>query len=111
MIKKIFSGYTKDRFTPSDKLPWYYTIEKWVKSKLRITGKEAKGIAFAVAKKIAEEGTDIFTNNSKGIEIEKLIFELNKRLTTDLAEAAKFEIGFKLDEYTRQAIREKRIRQ
>lgn len=47
-------------------------IQEWVQSKLGITGKENKQVAFLVNKKIKEEGTTIFKDPTKGLELEEV---------------------------------------
>jgi hypothetical protein len=44
-------------------------IELWVKKKLKIPAAQAKGVAFAIAKKIAKEGTDRFQTQSNFIDL------------------------------------------
>lgn len=39
------------------KRPPIAPLERWVKAKLHLSGKEAKGVAFAISNKIAKEGT------------------------------------------------------
>ena len=92
----------------SGKRPPIAVLEKWVQSKLGISNaQQRKQVAFAVANKIAKEGTNIFKNPSQGLEVEKLVFELNNRLANDLPKAAKFEFDLKLDEFTKKFAREK----
>ena len=45
------------------KRPPISAIEKWVQVKLGLSGKQALGAAFAIANKIAKEGTEIYKNN------------------------------------------------
>lgn len=47
-------------------------IQEWVASKLGITGKENKSIAFLVNRKLKEKGSSIYLDNSKGIELDKI---------------------------------------
>lgn len=45
------------------KRPPISALEKWVQVKLGLSGKQALGAAFAIANKIAKEGTEIYKNN------------------------------------------------
>ena len=45
------------------KRPPISALEKWVQIKLGLSGKQALGAAFAIANKIAKEGTEIYKNN------------------------------------------------
>ena len=92
------------------KRPPIYAIEKWVKSKLRLSGKQAKSAAFAVANKIAEEGTRIFKQNKLGIELDELTKELTEKLTKELSKSTKFEIEQKLNFWYNKAKAEGRVK-
>ena len=63
------------------KMPPIEPIEKWVIGKLNVPEDEARGVAFAIAKKIAEKGTDILTDRAKGLQVELVLDELNKELS------------------------------
>lgn len=43
---------------PPGKFPPPDVLERWVKRKLGVSGKAAKGVAFQIAKKISEKGTE-----------------------------------------------------
>ena len=64
-------------------------IQNWVASKLGITDeKENRSVAFVIARKIKEKGTDILTDEAKGLQITLLVEEINEQL---FQEMSKFE--------------------
>lgn len=83
------------------KFPPIEPIRKWVASKLGITEeKENKRVAFLVARKIATEGTAIFSNRAKGLQIELILIELNKQLQKEVSEQLTLDITKTImDEY------------
>lgn len=63
------------------KFPPVQNIRDWVRSKLGISDeKQNKQIGYLVGKKIAEQGTEIYKNNSKGIELDSIIYKELDRL-------------------------------
>jgi hypothetical protein len=54
------------------KFPPIAQLIKWAQSKFGVDEVEAKSIAFAVARKIADLGTEIYMNKGQGIELEML---------------------------------------
>lgn len=73
-------------------------IQDWVKSKLGITDEiQMKQIAFLVNRKIAKEGTAIFKNNSKGLEIDEKIPKFREKLVDELKNFAVVDVKKKLD--------------
>jgi hypothetical protein len=56
----------------------------WVRSKLGLEGREAKQVDFLVRRKIANEGTGIFQDKSKGIQLDSLVDEMLDELTKEL---------------------------
>jgi hypothetical protein len=81
------------------KYPPISPLIKWAQSKFGVDVIEAKSIAFAVAKKIADLGTEIYLNHGQGIELEKKIVTLKENLNQVIKESAKFEIKQKLNEF------------
>lgn len=55
-------------------------LENWARTKFGVDEKEATSIAFAVATKIKNLGTEIFLNNSRGIELDKKIVTLRENI-------------------------------
>jgi hypothetical protein len=72
---------------------------RWAQNKFGVDEVEAKSIAFAVAKKIAYLGTEIFMNKGQGIELAKKIITLRENLNDVVKESAKFQIKEKLNEF------------
>ena len=75
-------------------------IQAWVMSKLGITGvPELKQVAYAVNLKIKQEGTAIYKDNSKGLEIDDKIARFTEPLVKDLQVFAVADIKKKLDKF------------
>jgi hypothetical protein len=89
------------------KLPPIEPLKDWAKTKFGADDKEATSIAFAVAHKIKEIGTEIFINNNKGIELDKKIVTLRKAINKAVTEDVKTQITQKLDEFKKIAIKQK----
>ena len=68
------------------------TLINWVRNKLGLQGSEAKQVDFLVRRKIAREGTEIFRNNSKGIELARLVDETLDELIKELPEQVAVEV-------------------
>jgi len=68
------------------------TLIGWIKNKLGLEGTEAKQVDFLVRRKIAREGTEIFKNNSKGIELDNLVNEMVDELIKELPGAVTVEV-------------------
>jgi len=67
------------------KFPPIQPIRDWVRRKLNVEESEVDGVAFVIARKIAREGTDIFTGKAKGLQVEMLISEINKELEEEVS--------------------------
>lgn len=79
-------GRAPGTFPPVD------NIRDWVRDKLGITEeKEINQIAYLVGRKIKKEGTEIFKDNSKGIELDSIIEKEMEELMNDIADQAKVE--------------------
>lgn len=66
------------------KRPPIKPLQDWVERKLGISKDESLGVAFAIAKKIEKEGTDIFTGKAKGLQIEVTLQMISAELLTDI---------------------------
>ena len=66
-------------------MPPVSVIEAWVRRKLNVDDKDVRSVAFLIARKIKEKGTDILTDKTKGLEIELIINEINEELFNDIA--------------------------
>lgn len=73
-------------------MPPIEPIQKWVERKLGVDPEESKGVAFAIAKKIAKEGTDIFTDRAKGLQIILTLAMINKLLLKEITKSLSLEI-------------------
>lgn len=94
-----------DKGRGSGKFPNLEAIEKWVRTKLNITdNREAKQVTFLVGRKIAKLGTEIFKDNSKGLQLDKLIIELRTDLNDRITDFTKFAITKKLDRFKNKHI-------
>jgi hypothetical protein len=67
------------------------TMYGWVNNKLGLSGSEAKQVDFLVRRKISREGTEIFKNKSKGLELNQLIEEMLEDLTKELPDEVAVE--------------------
>ena len=74
----LASGRKPGKFPPME------PIRAWVRRKLNVEESEVDGVAFVIARKIAREGTDIFTGKAKGLQVEMLIAEINKELEDEV---------------------------
>lgn len=90
------------------KHPPFNPISEWVAIKLGITDiDENKRVTFAIMNKIAKLGTEIFRNNSEGIELEKKVVTLHENISSNLSKIAKTEVLQGLDKY-KKLFKEKR---
>lgn len=76
------------------KQPPIEAIEEWVTAKFRFTGKEATGLAWAVAKKIEKVGTDRHYNNE----------DIYTTATKETAKMLKEDLGKKITEKIKENI-------
>ncbi len=91
------------------KFPPRAPIARWVESKLGISPNDSEfnGIVYVISKKIADLGTTIFRNNSKGIELDKKIVTLRKNLNEALRESTIATIRQRLDRFKKVHIKNK----
>lgn len=75
VITWLNRGRSPGKFAPPE------PIQKWVVSKLGVSPEEAPGIAFVINRKMKEEGTEIFKDPSKGLELDEVV-ELGTKLIT-----------------------------
>ena len=77
----------------------------WLKNKLGITDEPTlKSVAYAINLKIKNEGTGIYKDNSKGLEIDDKIKTLNEKLTEDLRVFAIADIKRQLNKFQSQRL-------
>lgn len=84
--------YYLDQGRRPGKFPPVQNLRDWVRSKLGLDSAEAKQVAFLIGRKIANEGTTIYRNKSKGIELDSLVNEMLDNLTKELPEQAAAEV-------------------
>ncbi len=79
------------------KRPPIAPIEKWVNAKLGIHGKQATGVAFAIATKIAKEGTTWYqrggTDLIKVLESDEVVNYINSQIGNYLTVQVESEIN------------------
>lgn len=79
-------------------------IFEWVERKLApILGvtdqSEIETLQYFVAKKIQETGTQVFKKQRKGIEIDKILLNLERNISSKISENIKADILLRLDKY------------
>jgi len=62
------------------KFPPVTNIRDWVRSKLGIEENKVNSIAYLIGRKIANDGTEVYKDISKGIELDKLVSEALREL-------------------------------
>jgi len=72
-------GRRPGKFPPID------VIQAWVERKLNVEPDKSRGVAFVIARKIAEQGTDILTNRAKGLQIELVLSDISDRFLSEVA--------------------------
>ena len=80
--------YQLDSGRPPGKFPPVDNMRDYVRRKLRIDEKRVNSVAFLVGRKIANYGTEIYQDKSKGIELDKLIEKMTERAAEDAANTA-----------------------
>lgn len=96
-IEVLDKGRSPGKFAPVD------NIRDWVATKLGITSNpELNQVAYLVNRKIAREGTAIFKDNTKGLEISKKIETLSNNLKKDLQVFAKANVIEQLNKFQKQ---------
>jgi hypothetical protein len=87
-------------------LPPVDAIEQWIKDKGIVPDDpetSTRSLAFAIARKIANKGTDIFQRKRPGIEVEDEITEARKELKIDYLQIKKTELINKYKDLARVA--------
>lgn len=98
-LEFLDTGRAPGKFPPKE------PIERWVKSKLGKSESDSDfdGIVFVIQRKIAQLGTAIFINNSKGIELDKKIVTLRESLNEAISKSVKLQITQRLDRFKKIA--------
>ena len=83
----LITGRKAGKFPPIDQ------IEDWVIRKLGVPIEQSRGVAFAIAKKIAEQGTRIYRGEAKGLKIQLILNELNEDIAKMISEEYALSVG------------------
>jgi hypothetical protein len=84
--------YFLDQGRAPGKFPPVSNIRDWVRTKLGIDEKKADSVAYLVGRKISQEGTKIWKDKSKGLELDVLINEMLEQIYEDVSEEMKVNI-------------------
>jgi len=94
VITWLNRGRSPGKFAPPE------PIREWVSSKLGITGKENKSIAFLINRKLKEKGSSIYLDNSKGLELDNVrkkgVELISKNIGSEFLLKLKSEININL---------------
>lgn len=89
--------YYLDKGRRPGKFPPPQNIVDWINSKLGISDeKETNSLAYLVGRKISLEGTEIFKDRSKGIQLDEKTEKLQKQLKDDAPKATKEDLLIEL---------------
>jgi len=84
--------YFLDKGRAPGRFPPVSNIRDWVRTKLGISDeKEINSVGFLVGRKMAREGTEIFKNKSKGLQLDNLVEEMLNDLQKELPDAVAAE--------------------
>ena len=83
--------YFLDQGRKPGKFPPPQNIRDWVRDKLTI-GDDESSVAYLVGRKIANEGTEIYKDKTKGIQLDNLIKTMLKELYKEIEEEAVKEV-------------------
>lgn len=80
-IYYLVHGRKPGKFPPVD------NMRQWVRAKLGLTDdSEVNSVAYLVGKKIAEEGTNIYSGKSKGIDMDKAMEVMDEQFINKLSQ-------------------------
>lgn len=83
------------------KFPPVNNIRDWVRNKLGVEDAEVNSIAYLIGKKISEEGTEIYKDKSKGIDIDYMIELMEQKIREAIAkEMAMMDVD-KIDDFVK----------
>ncbi len=91
----IGSDYLQQQITgrKPGKFPPIKPILEWIDSKgLSLNGITKKGLAYVIAKKIADKGTDIYRKKRPGLGVKEIVDQTLPSLKDQLIKAGKIEI-------------------
>lgn len=75
------------------KFPPINVIQGWVERKLNVPKEESRGVAFVIARKIAQKGTDIFTDKAKGLQLELILDSMQTLLLAEISKEVFFQVN------------------
>jgi hypothetical protein len=84
--------YFLDKGRKPGKFPPVKNIIEWIRQKLGINDGTENRIAYAIGYVMKRDGTRIYQDQSKGIELDKLVDEMLNELYEELPETAKVEV-------------------
>ncbi len=84
--------YYLDKGRAPGKFPPVQPIRDWVRNKLGVEDSQVNSVSYLVGRKIANEGTEIFKDNSKGIRLDELVDNMLDELVDELGEVEKIEV-------------------
>ena len=87
------------------KFPPVQAIREWVQSKLGVSEAEANSVAYLVGRKIANEGTAIFKDKKKGLQIEDKVINLRVKLKEEIPKYAKADVLNTLRKFTKERLK------
>lgn len=76
LARTMFLQFGRKPGTP----PPFHVIKAWVERKLNVPEEAVWIVTKTIVDKIAREGTNIFTDKSKGLELEIILSDLNEEL-------------------------------
>lgn len=73
------------------KFPPVQNIRDWVRLKLGISGRDLNSVSFLIGRKLANEGSGIYRNKAKGIQLDLLVDKMLDDLLKELPNEAAVE--------------------
>ncbi len=77
-------------------------IREWVRDKLNVDASEVNSVAFMIARKISQSGTDILTDKAKGLELELLVDKLITQMHNEFSNQMNVAIGTEISNFMNQ---------
>lgn len=93
-LEALNTGRGPGKFPPPE------NMQQWAARKIG-----DKKAAFPVGKKISEEGTEIYKDNTKGIQLNKKLNDLRQRLSQKLPDASRAEVTEFLNDFNKNHLK------
>lgn len=77
-------------------------IREWVRGKLNVDASEVNSVAFMIARKISQSGTDILTDKAKGLELDLLVDKLITQMHNEFSSQMNVAIGTEISNFMNQ---------